>query len=217
MDEHLFGATAQLAGGGVSNARRARNHLRSMIALTLFKNSFDLSDEELVQRFAENFYLQYFAGYDYFDPFPSCDASPVGRFRGTLGEAGPEELFSVIIHKAVDVCPVKKSEVGRVIIGTTMQEKAIAHPVDSRQLEIARALESGNGGEGRRHRVEADLRSRKPGAAPSSRWLRPCKLDQETEQGRQTPTHDSGYLGSGGPRVSSQWKRAAPVPWPHLT
>jgi hypothetical protein len=54
MDEDFFGATAQLAGGGVSNAGRSRLPLRLMIALTLLKNSFDLSDEELVQRFAEN-------------------------------------------------------------------------------------------------------------------------------------------------------------------
>ena len=41
-----------------------------MIALTLLKNSFDLSDEELVQRFAENVYWQYFAGFEHFDPRP---------------------------------------------------------------------------------------------------------------------------------------------------
>jgi transposase, IS5 family len=38
----------------------------------------------------------------------------------------------------VDVGAVKKSEFERVIVDTTVQEKAIAHPVDSRLLDIAR-------------------------------------------------------------------------------
>ena len=74
-DEDLFGATAQFSGGSVSNAGRARRPLRLMLALTLLKNSFDLSDEELVARFAENVYWQHFAGYEYFDPKPPCDTT----------------------------------------------------------------------------------------------------------------------------------------------
>ncbi|OOG51170.1 IS5 family transposase [Polaromonas sp. C04] len=138
MDEDLFGATAQWAGGGVSNAGRSRLPLRLMIALTLLKNSFDLSDEELVQRFAENVYYQYFAGYEYFDPTVPCDTTQMGRFRSALGETGLEELLQATLQTALDIGAVRKSEFERVIVDTTVQEKAIAHPVDSRLLEIAR-------------------------------------------------------------------------------
>ena len=134
----LAGPVVRVSGGTASNAGRPRLGTRLMIALTLLKNSFDLSDEELVQRFAENVYWQYFAGYEYFDPRPPCDATQIGRLRATLGEAGLEELLSATIHTAVDVGAVKKSEFQRVIVDTTVQEKAIAHPVDSRLLEIAR-------------------------------------------------------------------------------
>ena len=138
VDDDLFGTTAQLAGGSVSNAGRARRPLRLMIALTLLKNSFDLSDEELVARFAENVYWQHFAGYAYFDPTPPCDPTQIGRFRAALGEAGMEELLKATVETAVNVGAVRKSEFERIIVDTTVQEKAIAYPVDSRLLEIAR-------------------------------------------------------------------------------
>ena len=136
--QDLFGASAQPCGGGISNAGRSRLPLRLMVALTLLKNSFDLSDEEIVERFAENVYWQYFAGYEYFDPTPPCDATQIGRFRSALGEAGMEELLKATIETAVHVGAVRKSEFERLIVDTTVQEKAMAHPVDSRLLEIAR-------------------------------------------------------------------------------
>jgi len=50
-------------GGDVNNKGRPRLSLRLMIALTMLKNSFNCSDEELVQRFADSVTWQYFAGY----------------------------------------------------------------------------------------------------------------------------------------------------------
>ena len=109
-----------------------------MIALTMLKNSFNCSDEDLVQRFADSVNWQYFAGYEYFDSRLPCDATQVGRFRTALGEAGLEEILSATIKAALDIGAVKKSEFERLIVDTTVQEKAIAHPTDSRLLDIAR-------------------------------------------------------------------------------
>ncbi len=134
----LLGESLSVRGGVVSNAGRPRLNMRLMIALTLLKNSLNLSDESLVQQFSENLYHQYFAGYDYFDPRPPCDATQIGRFRTAIGEAGLEEILSATIHTAVDLKAIKKEEFERVIVDTTVQEKAIAHPVDSRLLDIAR-------------------------------------------------------------------------------
>jgi IS5 family transposase len=134
----MFGPSLAISGGTISNAGRPRLNLRLMMALTLLKNSFNLSDEDLVQRFAENVYYQHFAGYEYFDPRPPCDATQIGRFRAALGEEGLEELLSATIHTAVDMGAIAKGELKRVIVDSTVQEKAIAHPVDSRLLDIAR-------------------------------------------------------------------------------
>ena len=128
----------RIQGGQVSAAGRPRLSPRLMVALTLLKNSFDLSDEELVERFAENVYWQHFAGFAYFEPRPPCDATQIGRFRSLLGEAGLESLLSSTLVAAVDMKAVKPAEFERIIVDTTVQEKAIAHPTDSRLLEVAR-------------------------------------------------------------------------------
>ena len=50
----LLGEHAVEFGGGVSNAGRPRLPIRLMVSLLYLKNAFDLSDEELVQRWSEN-------------------------------------------------------------------------------------------------------------------------------------------------------------------
>jgi len=48
-------------------------------------------------------------------------------------------LSHVTIEAAVGMKAIKPAEFERVIVDTTVQEKAIAHPTDSRLLEVARA------------------------------------------------------------------------------
>jgi transposase, IS5 family len=134
----LFGSTAQLVSAGVSNAGRPRLPIRLMVSLLYLKHAFDLSDEELVERWSENVVWQFFSGLDYYQPGPPCDPTQIGRFRRVLGEAGVEQLLKTTIEAAVSMGAVKKTEFERVIVDSTVQEKAIAHPTDSRLLEVAR-------------------------------------------------------------------------------
>lgn len=134
----LFGTTAQLVGGGVSAAGRPRLPIRLMVSLLYLKHAFNLSDEELVERWAENVQWQFFSGMTYYEPRLPCDATQIGRFRRVLGEAGVEQLLKTTIETAVAIKAVKISEFERVIVDSTVQEKAIAHPTDSRLLEVAR-------------------------------------------------------------------------------
>ena len=137
--DDLFGSTLQIAGSGTSAAGRPRLPIRLMAALLYLKHAFNLSDEELVARWSENVVWQYFSGLDYYTPKLPCDATQIGRFRTAIGEAGVEELLKATIDTAVQTKAVRPSEFERVIVDSTVQEKAIAHPVDSRLLEIARA------------------------------------------------------------------------------
>jgi transposase, IS5 family len=125
-------------GAGVSPAGRPRLPIRLMVSLQYLKNAFNLSDEELVQRWSENVVWQYFSGMEYYEPRLPCDPTQIGRFRRALGEEGLEQLLKATIETAVEIKAIKPAELERVIVDTTVQEKAMAHPVDSRLLEIAR-------------------------------------------------------------------------------
>jgi transposase, IS5 family len=138
VGEDLAGVIDGEFGGGISPAGRPRLPVRLMASLLYLKNSFNLSDEELVQRWAENVVWQFFSGMEYYEPRLPCDATQIGRFRRLLGEDGIEQLLKATIECAVDIKAIKPAELERVIVDTTVQSKAIAHPVDSRLLEIAR-------------------------------------------------------------------------------
>jgi IS5 family transposase len=134
----MFGPTAVLIGAGVSNAGRPRLPIRLMASLLYLKHSFNLSDEEVAARWSENVLWQFFSGMEYYEHRLPCDATQIGRFRRDLGEEGMELLLKATIDTALAIQAVKPRELERVIVDTTVQEKAIAHPVDSRLLEIAR-------------------------------------------------------------------------------
>ena len=63
-----------------------------MVSLLYLKNSFNLSDEEFVERWAEIVRWQIFGGMDYYEPRLPCDATQIGRFRRLLGEEGLKQL-----------------------------------------------------------------------------------------------------------------------------
>ncbi len=135
----LLGTHQVITGAGISPAGRPRLNTRLMVSLLYLKHAFNFSDEDLVQTWSENIYWQHFGGMIFFEPNMPCDATQVGRFRRALGEAGVEELLAKTIETAVASKAIPLSSFERVIVDTTVQEKAIAHPTDSRLLDIARA------------------------------------------------------------------------------
>jgi len=138
INQDLLGVAELEFGAGISPAGRPRLPVRLMVSLMYLKNSMNLSDEELVERWAENVQWQFFSGMAYYEPRLPCDATQIGRFRRLLGEEGLEQLLKATIECAVRIKAVKPAEFERVIVDSTVQPKAIAYPVDSRLLEIAR-------------------------------------------------------------------------------
>ena len=135
----LFGPTLQVAGAGVSAAGRPRLPIRLMVSLLYLKHAFNESDESVCARWAENVVWQFFSGMAYYEPRLPCDPTQLGRFRRVLGEAGVEELLSRTLTTAVSMKAVTPAELEVVVVDTTVQEKAVAYPTDSRLLEVARA------------------------------------------------------------------------------
>ena len=136
----MFGPTLAVAGVGVSPAGRPRLPIRLMVSLLYLKHAFNQSDESVVERWSENVVWQLFSGMEYYTPKLPCDATQISRFRKILGEAGVEQLLKTTIETAVAIQAVKKTEFERVIVDTTVQEKAIAHPTDARLLDVARQV-----------------------------------------------------------------------------
>jgi IS5 family transposase len=109
-----------------------------MVALLLLKHTYNESDESVVERWAQDVYFQYFSGQDYFEARKPCDPTQIGRFRTAIGEAGLAEILARTVNTAVALKAITAKELETVIVDTTVQEKAIAYPTDSRLLEIAR-------------------------------------------------------------------------------
>ena len=111
---------------------------RLIAGLHYLKHTYRLSDEQVVQRWAENPYWQYFCGEIYFQHELPLNPSSLTRWRQRLGDQGMELLLGATIDSAIKSKAVKRGDLKRVTVDTTVQEKAIAFPTDSRLYNRAR-------------------------------------------------------------------------------
>lgn len=70
---------------------------------------------------------------------PPTYPSSLIRWRQRLGESGIEKLLAQNIEAARRAKVIKTASLKRVIVDTTVMEKAIAYPTDSKLLERARS------------------------------------------------------------------------------
>jgi IS5 family transposase len=122
----------------VSTTGRPALPTRLMASLLYLKHVYALSDEDTVQRWSENPYWQHFSGERYFQHDLPCDPSSLVRWRQRIGEAGCEWLLAQSIEAARRGRVIKRASLDTVVLDTTVQPKAIAHPTDSRLLNRAR-------------------------------------------------------------------------------
>jgi IS5 family transposase len=111
---------------------------RLMAGLTYLKHCFALSDEEVVARWCENPYWQHFCGEVFFRHDLPCHPTSLTRWRKRVGEAGCEWLLTETIDAGRRAGMLKRQSFEKVIVDTTVQEKAAAYPTDSRLLNTAR-------------------------------------------------------------------------------
>jgi len=78
------------------------------------------------------------SGERYFQHELPCDPSSLVRWRQRIGEAGGEWLLAHAIEAARKSGVIKRQSLDNVVLDTTVQPKAIAHPTDSRLLNRAR-------------------------------------------------------------------------------
>lgn len=111
---------------------------RLMVSLHYLKYTFDLSDEDVVEGWLQNPYWQYLSGMRYFQHDPPLHPSSMSRWRGRAGQAGAEELLEQTIRTGVKMKAIKTSQLDRVNVDTTVQEKHVRFPTDSRLYDRAR-------------------------------------------------------------------------------
>ena len=112
--------------------------VRLMVGLMLLQHMHGLSDEQVVHQWVQNPYWQYFCGYDYLQWDLPCDPSSLTRWRGRLGEEGVEKILGQTIVTALKTETVAPQDLKRVISDTTVMEKNISFPTDTKLLNKAR-------------------------------------------------------------------------------
>jgi IS5 family transposase len=112
--------------------------IRLVVGLHYLKHLYEVSDESVVERFLENPYWQYFCGLEYFEHEMPCHPTSLVKWRNRVGAERIEKLLKETVEVARREQVLKRSEVERVNIDTTVQEKAIAFPTDARLYYKAR-------------------------------------------------------------------------------
>jgi IS5 family transposase len=105
---------------------------RLVAGLFILKHMHNLSDEGLCDRWVENPYFQYFCGEVVFRHELPFDRSSLTRWRQRLGEEQIAALLQESLAVAHRTGAVETKDLERVVVDTTVQEKAVAHPTDAR-------------------------------------------------------------------------------------
>jgi IS5 family transposase len=113
---------------------------RLMVALHYLKYTYDLSDEAVLRQWIENPYWQYLSGMMYFEYEMPINPSTMSRWRRRIQEAGAEELLKETIQAGLRLQIIKPSQLKRVNVDTTVQEKHIRFPTDARLYDRMRSL-----------------------------------------------------------------------------
>jgi len=123
--------------------------IRLMVGIHYLKSAYDLSDERVVATFLENPYHQYFLGFEYFQHNVPLDPTSLVKWRHRIGSGAMEMLLRELLETAQRMKFLKPSDMHRVTVDTTVQEKAITFPTDGklynkgRELLVEKAKEEG--------------------------------------------------------------------------
>ena len=92
-------------------ASRPGESIRKMLALSILKHMFKLSDQACVQTFTENPYWQYLGGMTHFSHKVPCDDSSLTNFRKRIGEEGWNVVLAHSLEMAIEQKQLKKKRV----------------------------------------------------------------------------------------------------------
>lgn len=111
---------------------------RLMVGLHYLKHLYRLSDEEVVRQWVENPYWQHLCGSKYFEHELPIHPTSMTRWRKKIAAAGAEQLLMETIAAGLELKVVRPQDLQRVVVDTTVQEKAVAYPTDAKLYDDMR-------------------------------------------------------------------------------
>jgi IS5 family transposase len=123
-----WGRIEEQLAGYYTNFGAPAKPIRLMAGLLILKQMFNKSDEVIVEEWKQNPYYQFFTGSSHFEwDFP-CDPTDLVYFRKRIGEEGVKVIFAT----SIELHQKKVDEAKEVIVDTTVQEKNITFPTDTK-------------------------------------------------------------------------------------
>ncbi len=111
---------------------RPAKMIRLMVGLHYLKHAFSESDESVVERWVENPYWQFFCGFETFQTEIPVVSSNLSQWRKRIGPEKMEELLKQLITTGKREGIIKRGDMERVNVDTTVQEKNITYPTDAK-------------------------------------------------------------------------------------
>lgn len=106
--------------------------MRLMAGLHILKHMRDLSDEGVCEAWLENPYFQYFTGEEFLQHRLPLDRSSMSNWRARMGEDRLKALVQESLHTAHKSKALRTRHLTEVVVDTTVQPKAVAHPTDAK-------------------------------------------------------------------------------------
>ncbi len=103
---------------------------RLIVGLHFLKYIYNLSDEEVVSGWIENPYWQYFTGETIFQHKLPIHPTSMTKWRNRIKESDLLELLEETVKSGFKSGTIKESDVQKVNVDTTVQEKNVTYPSD---------------------------------------------------------------------------------------
>jgi len=104
-----------------------------MVGLLLLKHIHRLSEEGVCARWVENPYFQHFTGETFFQHAFPHERSGLSHWRRRIGDK-LDALLAESLRVAHEVGALKKDDLARITVDTTVQPKNVTHPTDAKLM-----------------------------------------------------------------------------------
>lgn len=116
----------------VENRGAPAKPVRLVVGLMMLQHMYNYSDEGVVEQWVENPYWQFFCGEQQLQWDMPIDPSSLPRWRKRIGKDGMNKILSETIKTALETGTVSAKSLQKTIVDTTVMEKNITFPMDSK-------------------------------------------------------------------------------------